>query len=36
VFVQALLLMTAAATLAGLIPARLAVQGATATALRTE
>ena len=36
VFVQALLLMTAAATLAGLIPARLAVHGATATALRTE
>jgi putative ABC transport system permease protein len=36
VFAQALLLMTAAATLAGLLPARLAVRGATAAALRTE
>jgi putative ABC transport system permease protein len=36
VFVQALLLMTLAATLAGLLPARLAVRGATAAALRTE
>ena len=36
VFVQALLLMTAAATLAGLLPARLAVHRATAGALRTE
>jgi len=36
VFVQALLLMTLAATLAGLLPARLAVHRATAGALRTE
>jgi putative ABC transport system permease protein len=36
VFVQAMLLMTAAATLAGLLPARLAVHRATAAALRTE
>jgi putative ABC transport system permease protein len=36
VFVQAMLLMTLAATLAGLVPARLAVRGATAAAMRTE
>ena len=36
VFAQALLLMTLAATLAGLVPARLAVRQATAAALRTE
>jgi putative ABC transport system permease protein len=36
VFVQAVLLMTLAATLAGLVPARLAVHRATAAALRTE
>jgi putative ABC transport system permease protein len=36
VFVQAMLLMTLAATLAGLLPARLAVRGATAGAMRTE
>jgi len=36
VFIQALLLMTLAATLAGLVPARLAVHRGTAAALRTE
>jgi putative ABC transport system permease protein len=36
VFAQAVLLMTATATIAGLLPARLAVRRATATALRTE
>jgi len=36
VFVQALLLMTVTATLAGLLPARLAAHHATAGALRTE
>jgi putative ABC transport system permease protein len=36
VFAQAMLLMTATATLAGLLPARLAVHSTTAAALRTE
>jgi len=36
VFVQALVLMTLTATLAGLLPARLATRRATAGALRTE